>query len=114
MPPVAVRAGHELALLQRVVGDHLDIDPHGPERAAAGAEGLTDLVVRRRTESATQNGRELLLAEPVVAAHERKDDTLSQDDGYRLRGRCCVDLQELGEVFDRRDVGRLYFLGRAD
>jgi len=37
MPAVAIRSCHELTMLQRVVCNHLDLDPHGSKGATAGA-----------------------------------------------------------------------------
>ena len=113
MPAVAIRSCDELAHLQRLVRNHLDVDSHRPERAAPGAERLADLVLGRRPEGTLQGRRELLLAEPVVAAHQRQHDAVSHDDGHRLRGCRRIDLQELGEPFDGRDARRLDFLGRC-
>ena len=48
VPAVAVRAGDELPLAKRLVGDNLDVDPDRPERAAVRAERGSDLVIRRR------------------------------------------------------------------
>src|SRR6185503_1601116 len=72
VPPVAVCAGDELPLAQRFVGDHLAGEPDRAERAAACAERVPDLDVRRRAGCAGQRVVELRLAEPIVAADERK------------------------------------------
>src|SRR3954447_14736952 len=44
VPPVAVRAGHVLALAQELVGDDLAVEAHGPERAPVRPERLPDLL----------------------------------------------------------------------
>ena len=43
--PVAVRAGDELALAQRLVGDHLALEANRAERPRVRAEGRADLLV---------------------------------------------------------------------
>src|SRR5581483_5950249 len=45
---VLVRTGDELPLAQRQIGDDLAREPDRAERAAGGAEGGADLLVRRR------------------------------------------------------------------
>ena len=57
VPAVAVRAGDELALAQRLVGDDLAREADRAERAAAGAEGGADLVVGRRPRGAARARR---------------------------------------------------------
>ena len=52
MLAVLVRAGDVLALAERLVGDHLDVDADRAERAAARAERAADLLVGRRPERA--------------------------------------------------------------
>src|ERR671935_93150 len=70
MPAVAVRAGNELPVAQRLVRDDLDLDAHGTERSAARAERRTDLVVGCWPERRAENRRQLLLTQLVVAAFE--------------------------------------------
>ena len=70
MPAVAVRAGDELPLAQRLVGDDLDLDTDRAERASAGAERGADLLVGRRPVVAPERREHLRLGEPVVAANE--------------------------------------------
>ena len=48
VPAVAVRAGDELPVAQRLVGDDLALEADRAERAAGGAERGADLVVGRR------------------------------------------------------------------
>src|SRR5579863_9147501 len=73
VPPAAVRAGDELAVAERLVGDHLALEPDRPERAGVGAERGADLLDGRRAHGLVDRGEELRLLEPVVAAHERED-----------------------------------------
>jgi len=115
VPPVAVCAGDELPLAQGLVGDHLAGEPDRAERAAACAECVRDLDVRRRAGCAGQRVVELRLAEPVVTSDEgQHDGAVRLDDGHRLRGRRGVDPEELGQPFDRRHPGCLDLLGRVD
>src|SRR5436305_14968881 len=67
VPVVAIRADNVLAFAQRLVGDHLDRRSDRPDRAAVGAEGLTDLVRLRGPERLTEHGEELHLVQPVVS-----------------------------------------------
>src|SRR5512138_3039574 len=64
---VAVGADHVLALAQRLVGDHLDRGADRADRAAARAEGLTDLLRLGRPEVLAEGLEELHLVEAVVA-----------------------------------------------
>ncbi len=57
VPAVAVRAGDELPLAQRLVCDDLDVDPDRPERASTGSERRADLVVRRGSVVARERRR---------------------------------------------------------
>src|SRR5581483_9187014 len=68
VPPVLVRAGDVLPVAERLVGDHVDVDPDRAERAAARPERGADLVVGRRPEGRLEERLELLGAETVVAA----------------------------------------------
>src|SRR6266550_4621404 len=106
MPAILICSCDELPFLERVVRNYLDLDSHWAERAAAGAERRADLIVSCGTEGIPQRGRELLLTKPIVATNQRKHDTLSHDNGHRLRRGRCVDLQELGERFDGGDIRR--------
>src|SRR5581483_10728950 len=58
---VAVRPGHVLPLAERLVGHHLAGEADGPERAAARAEGLPDLLVGRRPRGGRERVEELRL-----------------------------------------------------
>src|SRR5215831_12649134 len=49
VPAVLVRPRDELALAERLVGDHLDVDADRPDRAAARPERVADLLLGRRT-----------------------------------------------------------------
>src|SRR4029079_13458575 len=70
MPAGAVRTGDELALAQRVVGDHLAVEADRAERARIGAERGANLVLGRRAEVGAERGQHLHLLEPVVAAQQ--------------------------------------------
>src|SRR4029450_4280558 len=107
MDVVAVSADHVLALAQRLVRDHLDRDADRADRAAAGAEGLADLLWFCRPEVLTEGLEELHLVESVVAAHQGENDTPVGHDGHRLRGGTAVDTEELRDVLDRPLPGRL-------
>ena len=74
MPAVAVGAGDELTLAQRLVGDDPPLEADRPERAAARAEGLADLVLGRRPRPHAERGIELRGLDAVVAADEREHD----------------------------------------
>ncbi len=114
MLAVLVRAGDVLALAERLVGDHLDVDPDGPERASTGAEGGADLVVRSGTECRLEQGLELLGAELVVAAHEREHQPVAGDDRERLRGGGLRDPEQVRDVLDRGHARRVDGLGRIE
>src|SRR5207244_13018438 len=87
VPAVLVRAADVLALAERLLGDHLDIDTDRAERASSRSEGGTDLVLGRRPERRLEERLELLGAEPVVTAHEREHEPVAGDDRERFRGR---------------------------
>ena len=70
----AVRAGDELALAERLVGDDLHRRPDRPDRARIRAEGLADLVLGRRAEGLSERLEHLPLVESIVAAHQAEDD----------------------------------------
>src|SRR5207245_7880853 len=111
VPTVAVRPRDELPIAQQFVRDDLDVNAHRAQRAAAGAEGRSDLVVGGGTEPALEFGRQLLLVQLVVAAHESEDEaSVRGDDRHRLRRRRRIDVEEARKVLDRRDSGRLDFL----
>src|SRR6185437_4895181 len=70
VPPGPVRAGDELPLAQRLVGDDLALEPDRAERPGVGAEGLLDLLLGRGPDAGEEDGGELRELEPVVAADE--------------------------------------------
>src|SRR5262249_40912499 len=105
---VAIRAGNELALLQREVGDHLAIEADGAERPARRPEGSADLFVGRGPDWLPERAGELCCLETVVAADEREDDSpVLLRVWHRLRRRGEVDAKELGELLAGNDTGRL-------
>src|SRR6185312_10675209 len=57
--PVAVRARHEFALPQRLVGENPTREPDRPERAAGGAERGADLLVASWPRALLQRRQEL-------------------------------------------------------
>src|SRR5207248_2083206 len=107
MPAVTVRTRDVLTLAKQFVSDDLDVHGDGPERSAACSERRADLLVGCRTEAALEHGRQLLLAELVVAADQAEHElALVGDDWHRLRRRRGVDREELRQLLDRRDAGR--------
>ena len=90
VPTVAVRAGDELALAQRLVRDHLEVRANRPEEPARVERG-TDLLVRRRPERRLEQRLQLLLAQPVVPADESEHEPVASRDRHRLRRRRRVD-----------------------
>ena len=114
MVPGLVRAGDELALPERFVGNHLDRDPDRADRARIGAEGLPDLVLGRGSEGPTERLGHLALVEAVVSPDEAEHDLAFHDNGHRLRRRCRIDAQELRDVLDRRHAGSLHRLRRVE
>ena len=74
VPAGAVRAGDELALAQRLVGDDLAREADRAERAGVGAERLPGSPPPSPAGSRRRARRELRLLEPVVAADEREHD----------------------------------------
>src|SRR6476660_5677882 len=107
VPAVFVRAGHVLALAQRLVGDDLDLAADRAHRAAPGTEGGADLGFRRRREGRLEDRLELLGAEPVITADERKYEPVADAHGERLRRRRLGDPEERRELLDRPDARRL-------
>ena len=115
VPAVAVCARDELPFAKRLVGDDLDVDADRAERAASRAERGADLVVGRRTHGGVEGARGLALVEPVVAADEREHErAVGLHDRHRLRRRCGVDLEQLGERLDRLHARRLDLLRRVE
>src|SRR5204862_7259796 len=95
MPPVAVRAGDELALAQRLIGDDVDRHSERTERPAARAVDGPDLLVGRGTVGLAERRHELLLVEAVVAADQRQYRPLRHHHGHRLRGLRRVDAADI-------------------
>ena len=114
MLPVLVRAGDVLAVVQRLVGDHLHVDADGPERASTRPEGCADLVVRSGTECRLEQGLELLGAELVVSAYEREHEAVAGHDRERLRGGGLRDPEQVRDVLDRGHARRVDGLGRIE
>ena len=110
-----VRAGDELPLPQRLVGDDLAGEADRAERAGIGAEGGADLLLGGGPSALGDRVAELLLGEAVVAAHEREHDrAVLTGHRHRLRRRGLVDPEQLGKRLDRRHPGRLDLLRRVE
>ena len=103
MEAVAVRAGDELPLAQRLVGDHLALEADRPERPAARRRRPRGSPLPSTGATRRRSRRELHLLEAVVAAHEREHDRpVRLRHRHRLRRRRRVDAEELCERLDRR------------
>ena len=97
VPAGAVRAGDELAVAQRLVGDHLAVEAHRAERAGVGAERRADLVLGRRP---VVRCRAPPGASPPRAGRRRGSAPSTSvpsllHDRHRLRRRRRVDPEEL-------------------
>ena len=115
MPAVPVCARHELTLAKRLVGHDLALEPHRAERAARGAERLTDLLVGRRPGRLSKRGVELVRLEAIVAANKcQHNHSIRTGHGHRL-GRCGrIDPEELGKRLDRGRSGSLHLGGYCE
>ena len=115
VPAGAVGAGDELALAERLVGDHRPREADRAERAALGAEAGDDLLVGRGTEVRAERALQLRLLEPVVAAQEREHErAVVPHHRHRLRGRGQVDREQLGQRLAGARVRRLDLGGRVE
>src|ERR671936_1429774 len=67
MPVVPIRPYDVLALAKRLVSDHLDRGADGPDRAALGAERLSNLGLLGRSEVLAERRQQLHLVEAIIA-----------------------------------------------
>ena len=114
VPAVAVRAGDELPVAQRLVGDDLALEADRAERAAARAERGADLLVGRRARRQAERGVELRRLDAVVAADRaraRRPSSVVTGIAFDVAA-TSID-EELGERLARLHAGRLDLLGRS-
>src|SRR5262249_42713784 len=78
--PGAVRAAHELAVAERLVGDGAYAGSHRADRARLGPEGVDDLLPRRGPVLAAEHLGHLQLVQAVVAAKQPEHHLAVLDD----------------------------------
>ena len=89
------------------------LTPTGPSEPPPAPNVGANLVVGRGPERRLEDRHQLLLAQPVVATHEREHEPVACHDRHRLRRRRRVDAEELRQRLDRRHAGRLDLLRRG-
>ena len=111
MPAGAVCAGDELPFAQRLVRDDAAGESDRAERTALRAEAGCDLIACCRSKVGAQRRLQLRLLEAVIAAQEREHErAVVLDDRHRLRGRCEIDREQLGERLARAGIRGLDLL----